>query len=287
MSPQRSHKSTGFSDIDLSRWKEYDDVILDSLWLLGPRDKTGPHVGDYWGNFIPQIPCQVLTRFTKRGDIVVDFFNGMGTTLIECKRLGRSGIGVEIDPIVAERSVERIDRAENPFDGRVAVLVGDSTKQHTASRVLTQLNEWGAAFADCIILHPPYHDIIPFSELEGDLSRVPSEAAFLDKISLVAQNAFDLLKPAGFMALVIGDKYVDSQLVPLGFNCMQRCTDVGFVLKAINVKEILNNERGKGKNNNLWKYRALVGGFYLFKHEYVMIFRKPAKRSKAPTGAAP
>ncbi len=89
------------------------------------------------------------------------------------------------------------------------------------------------------------------------------------------------------MALVIGDKYVDSQLVPLGFSCMQRCADAGFVLKAINVKEILNNERGKGKNSNLWKYRALVGGFYLFKHEYVMIFRKPATRGKAPKGAAP
>jgi hypothetical protein len=108
----------------------------------------------------------------------------------------------------------------------------------------------------------------------------------LDKVSLVAQHAFDLLKPAGFMALVIGDKYEDSQLVPLGFSCMQRCADAGFVLKAINVKEILNNERGKGKNNNLWKYRALVGGFYLFKHEYVMIFRKPTTR-RNPKGAAP
>ncbi len=139
MSTQRSHKSTAFSDIDLSRWKEYDDVILDSLWLLGPRDKTGPHVGDYWGNFIPQIPYQVLTRFTKRGDIVVDFFSGMGTTLIECKRLGRTGLGVEIDPVVADRSVERINSAENPFNVPVAVLVGDSTTQHTANRVLPNL----------------------------------------------------------------------------------------------------------------------------------------------------
>ena len=117
---------------------------------------------------------------------------------------------------------------------------------------------------------------------EGDLSRVPTEAAFLDKIGLVARHTYDLLKPAGFMALVIGDKYVDSRLVPLGFMCMQRCTDAGFVLKAINIKEILNNERGKGKNGNLWKYRALVGGFYLFKHEYVMIFRKPAAGRRAP-----
>jgi len=285
---QGNQKTTEFSDIDLSRWKDYDDVVLDSLWLLGPRDKTGPHVGDYWGNFIPQIPYQVLTRFTKRGEVVVDLFSGMGTTLIECKRLGRAGLGVEIDPDVAERSLERINTAENPYNVPVAVLVGDSTTTLTAKRVRATLKEWGGAAADCIILHPPYHDIIRFSERDGDLSRVSTEAAFLDKIGLVARHAYELLKPAGFMALVIGDKYVDSQLVPLGFMCMQRFIDAGFVLKAINVKEILNNERGKGKNGNLWKYRALVGGFYLFKHEYVMIFRKPAARGKrAPKGASP
>jgi DNA modification methylase len=199
----------------------------------------------------------------------------MGTTLIECKRLGRSGIGVEIDPGVAERSLERISSAENPYNVSVTVLVGDSTLAMTAKRVRATLKEWGGDAADCVILHPPYHDIIRFSEQDGDLSRASSEEAFLDKIDQVARHAYKVLKPSGFMALVIGDKYVDSRLVPLGFTCMERCTDAGFVLKAINVKEILNNERGKGKSGNLWKYRALVGGFYLFKHEYVMIFRKP------------
>jgi len=84
----------------------------------------------------------------------------MGTTLIECKRLGRAGLGVEIDPGVAERSLERINTAENPYNVPVAVLVGDSTTTLTAKRVRATLKEWGGAAADCIILHPPYHDII-------------------------------------------------------------------------------------------------------------------------------
>ena len=37
------------------------------------------------------------------------------------------------------------------------------------------------------------------------------------------------------------------------------------------------NERAKGKTANLWRYRALAGGFSIFKHEYVMIFQKPKK----------
>src|SRR5690348_15584449 len=81
-------KHTPFSDLDLTRWKEYDDIFTGTLWVLGPRDKSGPHVGDYWGNFVPQVAAQVIRRFSKRGEIVVDLFNGMGTTLIECRRWG-------------------------------------------------------------------------------------------------------------------------------------------------------------------------------------------------------
>ena len=45
-----------FSDIDVNQWKAYDDVITDSLWLIGNRDKTGAHTAELHGNFIPQIP---------------------------------------------------------------------------------------------------------------------------------------------------------------------------------------------------------------------------------------
>ena len=34
------------------------------------------------------------------------------------------------------------------------------------------------------------------------------------------------------------------------------------------------NEKAKGKDANLWRYRALAGGFNIFKHEYIMIFQK-------------
>ena len=56
---------------------------------------------------------------------------------------------------------------------------------------------------------------------------------------------------------------------------MRVCREEGLVLKAINVKDMQGNERGKGKANNLLRYRALKSGTYIFKHEYVMVFRKP------------
>ena len=86
-------KTNKVSDINLLRWKEYDDIITDSLWVLDKRDTTGAHLGWYWGNFIPQIPHQMMLRYTKRGDWVLDTFVGSGTTLIECRRLGRNRNG--------------------------------------------------------------------------------------------------------------------------------------------------------------------------------------------------
>jgi hypothetical protein len=50
--------------------------------------------------------------------------------------------------------------------------------------------------------------------------------------------------------------------------------NVGFVCKATIVKNITGNEKAKGKTANLWRYRALAGGFYIFEHEYIMLFQK-------------
>lgn len=92
--PKTEHPDVPFfSDIDVSQWKAYDEVITDSLWLIGSRDKTGAHTAELHGNFIPQIPHQALLRYTKRGEVVLDTFSGNGTTLIECKRLGRNRNG--------------------------------------------------------------------------------------------------------------------------------------------------------------------------------------------------
>ena len=49
-----SETKTGqINDLNLHRWKEYDDILTDSLWVLGKRDTSGAHNGGYWGNFIP------------------------------------------------------------------------------------------------------------------------------------------------------------------------------------------------------------------------------------------
>jgi hypothetical protein len=95
--PRSEHPDISpFNDIDVNQWKAYNEIITDSLWLIGSRDKSGAHTAELHGNFIPQIPHQAMLRYTKQGEIVLDTFLGNGTTLIECKRLAENGIRIEL-----------------------------------------------------------------------------------------------------------------------------------------------------------------------------------------------
>jgi hypothetical protein len=54
---------------------------------------------------------------------------------------------------------------------------------------------------------------------------------------------------------------------------MQDVPARGEALKSLIVKDMQGN-RAKRNLENSWCYRALAGGFYIFKHEYVMFFQK-------------
>jgi len=263
------------NDLDLKDWKNYQDIKTDSLWLIGERDKTGGHNGKYHGNFVPQIPNQLMRRFTKKGDVVLDTFLGSGTTLIECKRLGRNGIGVELLPEVAKEAEQNISQA-SLLDKNVStnVIIGDSTKQDTRKKVIEILRERNREKIQLIIMHPPYHDIIKFSDKAGDLSNTESVEKFLELFGNVVRNFVDLLESKHHLAIVIGDKYTNSEWVPLSFYVMQEVMrQKDLKLKSILIKNIVNN-RAKINQEHLWRYRALVGGFYIFKHEYILLFKK-------------
>jgi DNA modification methylase len=265
-------KTSKINDINLNRWKEYDDIITDSLWILDKRDSSGAHNAGYWGNFIPQIPNQFLRRYTKQGEWVLDPFLGSGTTLIECKRLGRNGVGVELQSEVVEIANKNISAEENIYNVRTEIINADSTELNLKLE-LEKLNIKSVQF---LILHPPYWDIIKFSENKRDLSNARSVQEFLNLFGKVVDNACEVLDNGRYFAVVIGDKYSQGEWIPLAFFTMNEILKRGYVLKSTIIK---NFEETKGKMNQkeLWRYRALVGGFYIFKHEYIFLFKKVKK----------
>jgi DNA modification methylase len=264
-------RTSPVNDINLNRWKEYDDIHTDSLWWVDQRDGSGVHTARYWGNFIPQIPHQMMRRYTKKGEWVLDVFAGSGTTLIEGQRLGRNTVGVELQASVA-RSARRLVAEEENLHGVTTKLVtGDSA----AMNFRGALRSVGRESVQLAILHPPYFDIIKFSEDERDLSNAPSVEAFLEMMGRVVDNVASVLDDDRYLVLVIGDKYANGEWVPLGFQTMNLVLERGFTLKSIIVKNF-EETSGKRQKKELWKYRALAGGFYIFKHEYIFVFRKRA-----------
>ncbi len=83
-------------ELENKDWKE-TDLNVDSLWLIPERGKYGKHKNIYHGNFIPQIPNQLIRRYTKIGETVLELFSGSGTTLYECEELKRDYIGFDIN----------------------------------------------------------------------------------------------------------------------------------------------------------------------------------------------
>jgi hypothetical protein len=262
-------KTAADNDINLNRWKEYPEILTDSLWVLPKRDTAGAHLGWYWGNFIPQIPHQLMLRYTKAGEWVLDPFAGSGTTLIECNRLGRNGLGVELNPEVADKARELIDKQPSPAGTSSTLIDGDSRTIDLRS----ELSKAGTDGVQLVVMHPPYHDIIGFSEDARDLSNADGTEKFLRMFAQVLDNISPLLDRRRYLAVVIGDKYEGGEWVPLGFQCMNEVLQRDFALKSIIVKNF-DETRAKRDQKQLWRYRALAGGFYIFKHEYILLFRK-------------
>ncbi|MCX6121925.1 MAG: DNA methyltransferase [Ignavibacteriales bacterium] len=262
-------KTSKINDLNLHRWKEYDDILTDSLWILDKRDISGAHNGGYWGNFIPQIPNQLLRRYTKNGEWVLDAFLGSGTTLIESKRLGRNGVGVELLRKVAQSAAKAIDQEDDLFSARTEIIVGDSSSIDFKA----ELKQRNIKSVQLLIMHPPYWDIIKFSENNKDLSNAKTIDEFLCLFGKIIDATYPVLDKGRYFAVVIGDKYSGGNWIPLGFYTMQEVLKRGYSLKSVIIKNF-DETKGKRNQKELWRYRALVDGFYIFKHEYIFLFEK-------------
>ena len=241
------------------RWEpEKFELEMNTVWSFPQRGNWATHDAKFRGNWSPYIPRNLLLRYSNEGDMVLDQFAGGGTTLVEAKLLNRNIIGVDINPLALGRCRDKTN-FEYQNSGNVQIVEGDACNLHFISD----------SSIDFICTHPPYSNIIKYSEnIEGDLSRLNSKD-FLLGMKAVASECFRVLKKEKFCAVLMGDTRKKGCVIPMGFDVLKLFQEAGFTLKELIIKQQHNC-----KATGYWKTNSIKYNFLLLAHEYLFVFRK-------------
>lgn len=244
----------------IKKWEPEDfEQEMTTVWSFPKRGDWATHDAKWRGNWSPYIPRNLMLRYSQEGDTVLDQFAGGGTTLVEAKLLNRNIIGVDVNDEALARCKEKVDFDYEPAKGKVYIKKGDA-------RNLKFIKDESIDF---ICTHPPYANIIEYSEdIPEDLShcKVPE---FLQEMEQVATECHRVLKKDKFCAILMGDTRQKGHMIPLSFSVMEIFQKQGFRLKELIIKE-QHNCRATG----YWKTSSIKYNFLLIAHEYLLVFRK-------------
>jgi DNA modification methylase len=238
-----------------------------TVWSFPERGNWATHKPSYRGNWAPQIPRNLILKYTQEGNLILDPMVGGGTTLIEAKLLNRDAIGIDINPQAIKLAKESL-KFEVENKSKQECFVGDARR----------LEKITSNSVDLIVTHPPYLNIIKYSEgpLLGDLSNIGSLSKFLGEFEPAVKELYRVLKPDHYCAILIGDTRRHRHYGPLAFNVMSLFLKNGFILKEDIIKVQHNCQ-----TTPRWSSAVKAYDFYLIMHEHLFIFRKPKDASDA------
>ena len=192
----------------------------------------------------------LIQRYTKEGEIVVDPMAGSGTTLDVCEEENRFCVGFDISP--AHPKVIKADARQIPLLDSVA---------------------------DMVFIDSPYSDNIRYSNHPKCIGRIScEEERFYNELETVAKEILRILKPGKVMAWLIGDQWVKKRFTPVGFLLYQRLSKY---FEPIDIVCVVR--RGQTSNTGVWHYRAVKHNFFLRGFKYLFIMRKPYVKDKKQT----
>ncbi len=209
----------------------------------------------YRGNFAPQIPRNMILRYSQENDTVLDPFCGSGTTMIETKLLNRKGIGIDTNKDALMLTWNRLDFSSTK---NIELFQGDA-------RNLSKIEDNSV---DLVVAHPPYANIIQYTPAKDDLSNL-NISAFLAEMKKVAQELHRVLKPEKYCAILIGDTRLKGMYQSLAYQTMNQFLESGFKLKEDIIKAQYNCNA-----TPYWKSLSKKHNFHLIMHEHLFVFKK-------------
>lgn len=244
----------------ITKWEPDNfELEMTTHWSFPQRGNWATHDAKWRGNWSPYIPRNILLRYSQKGDLVLDQFAGGGTTLVEAKLLNRDIIGVDVNDAALMRCSEKTNFEHEGANGKVYIHKGDARN----------LDFIPDNSIDLICTHPPYANIIKYSEdIKEDLSLLKIKD-FFEEMKKVAFESYRVLKKDKFCAVLMGDTRQKGYMIPMSFEIMQIFQKTGFHLKELIIKE-QHNCRATG----YWKTNSIKYNFLLIAHEYLFVFRK-------------
>ncbi|MCX7808593.1 MAG: DNA methyltransferase [Deltaproteobacteria bacterium] len=223
-----------------------------TLWNY-PSQHYGKGVqGDprYPGATPSYIIWNLIQRYTRPGELVVDPMCGSGTTLDVCRDTGRIGRGFDLNPYRPD--IERGDARSLPIDSNVAALV---------------------------FIDPPYGDHIHYSDDNRCIGKLSSYSpAYYQAMDDVLKEAHRILRPGGHLGLYVCDYYEKKRgIACVGFGLL------GLAIKRffpVDVIAVVRHHRTLLQGN--YHEAAVEGNFFLRAFNHLFILKKPAPREARP-----
>lgn len=224
---------------------------------------------------------RLIRFFTKAGNIVLDPFVGVGSTLKACAIEGRVGVGFELNPRYAELAKVRVEKeVRNLFSTapEQKILIGDS-------RILAKELEENSI--DFVVTSPPYWNILHkkdrkvkleresknldtrYSDDEKDLGNIHNYENFIAELSNIFADCTIALKPKKHMAIIVSDFREKSKYVMFHSDLARELEKHSLELRGITILY----QRHKG----IFPYGYPVAYVPNIHHQYILILQNAKK----------
>jgi DNA modification methylase len=228
-----------------------------TLWDYPSQDYGDEHQGlpGYKGATPSYIIWNLLQRYTREKDLVVDPFAGSGTTLDVARDLNRRALGYDVHP--ARKDIFRVDARKLPPE-----LTGK---------------------VDFVFMDPPYSTHLDYGPDPRDIGKLDAGPAYYQAMEQAFSEAFRLLKPGRHLGLYVCDSYVHGgrpgvgTFCPIGFELFQRLCVVGF--QPVDTIAVVRHNKTMEMGN--YRRAAEEGNFFLRGFNYLFIMRKGSDRARS------
>ena len=216
-----------------------------TLWDF-PTQNYGdkPHGDNKFNGVTPAfVIWNLLQRYTKEGDLVIDPMCGSGTTIDVCKEENRKVIGYDIAP--RRKDIIKNDARKIPLEDNAA---------------------------DFVFIDSPYSDNIKYSEDSRCIGKLSCEKEdFFIALDTVAKEIHRILKATKALAWLIGDQCKQKKFIPVGFRLYEMLTKYFVPIDLVCI-----SRHNQTSNTPIWHERAKMFNFYLRGFKYLLIMRKPS-----------